>query len=134
MHYWVSTVYPFMPSTPEQFTMPPMPDLPDTARIEATWTAYWSPRVRQLMQAWEAAVRGLQVSGMSIGFGRDREGKRQQPGIDVPGLLKELPAVKQAVRDADNLIREQVRLELLGLHDGHAAPAEPAARCDRVIR
>jgi hypothetical protein len=43
MHYWVNTVYPVMTSTPEQFTMPPMPDLPDTARMKAQWTAYWSP-------------------------------------------------------------------------------------------
>jgi hypothetical protein len=89
IHYWVFTVYPALTNTLDQFTMPPLPDLPDNARKEALWTAYWSPRVEQLMEDWEAAVRRLQST----------------------------------VIDADRSVRQQVRLELLGQHDGHAEEA-----------
>jgi hypothetical protein len=40
--------------------------------------------------------------------------------IDVPALLLDLQEQKRGVIDADRRVREQVRLELLGQHDGHA--------------
>ena len=43
MHYWVFTVYPPLTTTPEQYTMPPMPELPDSARKEGLWTASGLP-------------------------------------------------------------------------------------------
>ena len=122
IYYWVFTVYPIVTKTPDQFTMPPLPELPDTARKEALWTAYWSPRVEQLMKEWETVVRSLQSAGIGIGAGRSIEQSGQQSGIDVQALLLELPERKQKVVDADKRIREQVRLELLGKHDGHAIP------------
>jgi hypothetical protein len=120
IHYWVYTVYPIITQTPEQFTMPPLPELPDSASKEALWTAYWSPRVEQLMKNWEAAVRKLQSTGMRIGIGRSTEQSGQVSGIDVPTLLLELEDQKREVINADRHVREQIRLELLGQHDGHA--------------
>ena len=89
MTYWVPTVYPPMTSTPEQFTMPPMPELPDSAKKETLWTAYWSPRVKQLMKDWETCVRKVQHSAMLIGFSR-AEALRSRDGhtlstLRVPG-------------------------------------------------
>jgi hypothetical protein len=120
IHYWVYTVYPVLTKTPEQFTMPPLPEFPDSASKEALWTAYWSPRVEQLMKDWEAAVRKLQSTGIHIGIGRSTEQSGQVTGIDVPALLLGLQEQKREVIDADKRVREQVRLELLGQHDGHA--------------
>jgi hypothetical protein len=154
IHYWVFTVYPVFTQTAEQFTMPPLPELPDSASKEALWTAYWSPRVEQLMRDWEASVRKLQSTGMRsnysevlwfptqhpwadqgrrsgrphdfriltmrIGIGRSTERSGQVSGIDVPALLLELQEQKREVHDADRRVREQVRSELLGQHDGHA--------------
>jgi hypothetical protein len=45
-----------------------------------------------------------------------------QSGIDSADLMKDLPRRKQAVWEADERIREQVRLELLGQHYGRAQP------------
>ena len=117
--YWVFTVYPVFTSTPEEFTMPPMPKLPDAERKEALWSAYWSPQVERLMKEWESAVRQLQQTGMTIGIGRSDVQFRQEPGIDMQAALLELPERKQKVIEADRRIREQVRLELLGKSDGH---------------
>jgi hypothetical protein len=120
IHYWLFTVYPMITQTPEQFTMPPLPELTDSARKEALWTAYWSARVEQLMKDWEAAVRKLQGTGIHIAIGLSAEQKGRESGIDVPALLLELEEQKREVIDADKRVREQVRLELLGHHDGHA--------------
>jgi hypothetical protein len=120
IYYWVFTVYPELTETPEQYTMPPLPELSDNARKEALWTAYWSPRVEQLMGEWQVTVRRLQSVGMRIGLARSTEQSGQRSGIDMAALLVELPNRKREVIDADRRIREQVRLELLGKHDGHA--------------
>src|SRR5689334_17694068 len=40
IRYWVFTVYPEITQTPEQYTMPPIPQPPDVARKEALWTSY----------------------------------------------------------------------------------------------
>jgi hypothetical protein len=128
IHYWVFTVYPVFTQSAEQFTMPPLPELPDSASKEALWTAYWSPRVEQLMRDWEASVRKLRSTGMRIGIGRSTEQSGQVSGIDVPALLLELQEQKREVIDADRRVREQVRSGLLGQHDGHAeeVAAKPA--------
>jgi hypothetical protein len=120
IHYWVFTVYPFMTRTIEEYTMPPLPELPDSERKEAMWTAYWSPRVEQLMKEWESTVRQLQNAGMQIGLAMRTEKSEQHPGIDINSLRLELPDRKDKVIEADRRIREQVRLELLGKHDGRA--------------
>jgi len=120
IHYWVFTVYPMITQMPDQFTMPPLPELPDSARKEALWTAYWSARVEQLMKDWEAAVRKLRGTGIHIAIGLSAEQKGRESSIDVPALLLELEEQKREVIDADKRVREQVRLELLGKHDGHA--------------
>jgi hypothetical protein len=120
IHYWLFTVYPVFTQTVEQFTMPPLPELPDSASKEALWTAYWSPRVEQLMGDWDAAVRTVRSTGMRIGIGRSAEQSGQVSGIDVPALLLELQEQKREVIDADRHVREQVRSELLGQHDDHA--------------
>lgn len=127
IHYWVFTVYPMMTKTAEEYTMPPLPELPDPERREALWTAYWSPRVRQLMEEWEKAVRHLQSAGFGIAAAQETEAKGQRSNIDMYGLLKELPERKQKVHDADSRIREQIRLELLGKHDGHAEEEAPSS-------
>jgi hypothetical protein len=72
------------------------------------------------MKDWEAAVSRLQSTGLRISMGRSAEQKGQQSGFDVHALLLELPELKQEVAEADRRVREQVRLELLGQHDGHA--------------
>lgn len=125
IYYWVFAVYPPITQTPEQYTMPPLPELPDNARKEAAWTAYWSPRVEQLMDEWQLTVRKLQHAGMSISMARAAEAKGQQSGLDHPTLALELPGLKQAVVDADKSVRNQVRLELLGQSDGHAENVPP---------
>lgn len=126
IHYWVFTVYPMFTSTPEQFTMPPLPELPDTEQKEALWAAYWSPRVEQLVKEWETAVRKLQNLGMRIGLGRSTEQSGQPSSINIGALLMDLPQRQREVLDADGRVREQVRLELLGKHDGHAEEADAA--------
>jgi hypothetical protein len=128
VRYWVFTVYPPLTNTPDQYTMPPLPELPNVDQQEALWTAYWSPRVRQLMEEWDKTVRHLQSAGFGITAARETAGSGQPSGIDVHALLLELPSRKQKVIEADERIREQVRLELLGQHDGHAeeVTAEPS--------
>jgi hypothetical protein len=121
IYYWVFTVYPMLTNTPEQYTMSPLPELSDNARKEALWTAYWSPRVEQLMKDWETAVRSIQSVGNRIAIGRSVESSGRVSGIDVASLLLELEERKREVIDADRHVRQQVRLELLGKHDGHAA-------------
>jgi hypothetical protein len=120
IHYWVFTVYPPITSKPEDYTMPPLPELPDSVQKEALWTAYWSPRVEQLMKEWESTVRHLQSVGMGIGLALQTEKSGQRSGIDLQALQLSLPDRKKQVIDADKCVREQVRLELLGKHDGHA--------------
>jgi hypothetical protein len=100
--------------------MPPRPALPDPAKKEALWTAYWSPRVEQLMEDWQAAVRCLESAGFGMAAVQETKETGQPSGIDVHALLLEIPERKQRVLDADKRIREQIRLELLGQHDGHA--------------
>jgi hypothetical protein len=124
IYYWVQTVYPLFTRTAEEFTMPPVPEVPDIEKIEAKWTAYWSPRVEQLMEGWGGALTKLRQTGSEISLGRSTEATGQASGIDVAGRLLELPELKQAVYDADKRIREQIRLELLGRHDGHAEVVE----------
>jgi hypothetical protein len=101
--------------------MPPIPELPDAAKSEALWTVYWSPRVEQLMEEWQQSIRKIQLAGMVIGMGRATEAKGQQSQIDVAAKLMELEVLKQAVLEADRRVREQVRAELLGRHDGQAS-------------
>ena len=134
IRYWVYTVYPPLTRTAEEFTMPPVPELPDAAKSEALWTVYWSPRVEQLMGEWEQSVRKLQVTGMVIGMGRAADASAQanlhiaasrESRIDVAAKLIELEGLKQAVLDADKRVREQVRAELLGRDDGHAIEVSP---------
>jgi hypothetical protein len=120
IQYWVFTVYPMMAQTPEQYTMPPLPELADNARKEALWTAYWSPRIEQLMEEWESAVRQVQSAGVGIDGALSTEKRGQKSGIDLSSLLLELPGRKRKVAEADKRVRQQVRLELLGKHDGHA--------------
>jgi len=128
VRYWVFTVYPLLTYTPDQYTMPPLPELPDSDQKEALWTAYWSPRVKQLIEQWDKAVRHLQSAGFGIAAARETEGSGQPSGIDVHTLHLELPDRKQKVIEMDDRIREQVRLELLGQHDGHPeeVTAEPS--------
>jgi hypothetical protein len=132
VHYWVFTVYPPMTNKPEGYTMQPLPELPDSAQKEALWTAYWSPRVEQLMKEWESTVRQLQSAGMEISLGLRTEKSGQRSSIDLQSLQLHLPALKEKVIQADRRIREQVRLELLGKHEGHAEEAvtnaQPAAK------
>jgi hypothetical protein len=120
IHYWVFTVYPIITHKPEDYTMPPVPEMPDYGQKEAMWTAYWSPRVEQLVKEWEAAVRELQNAGIALNIAHSTGKKGQESGIDQPALLKELPDRKNKVFEADKRIREQIRLELLGKNDGHA--------------
>lgn len=127
IYYWAQAVYPFMTATEEQFTVPPLPELDDSQKREALWTAYWSPRVEQLMSEWQVAVGGLQHAGVVIGMARSSEKQGRQTGIDTSEWLLKLPELKKAVFDADKRVRDQVRLELLGQHDGHAEPGEAAA-------
>jgi hypothetical protein len=122
IYYWAQAVYPFMTNTPEQFTMPPLPEMADNEKKEALWTAYWSPRIEQLMGEWQIAVRALQHAGLVIGMARSFEGKGRESGLNSPEWLLKLPDLKQAIFDVDKRIRNQVRLELLGQHDGHAEP------------
>jgi hypothetical protein len=124
--YWTHNVYPLLTRTAEEFTMPPIPDLPDIATSEALWTAYWSPRVEQLMNEWQATVLKLQSAGIQIGMGRSAEASGQTSGIDWAARLSDLPDLKQAVFAADKSVRDQVRLEFLGRHDGHAEVAVPS--------
>jgi hypothetical protein len=72
------------------------------------------------MEEWESAVRHLQSAGVGISLAQSTEKHGQQSGIDHYALLLELPDRKRKVVEADKRIREQVRLELLGKHDGHA--------------
>jgi hypothetical protein len=120
IRYWVFTVYPMLTRTQEEYTMPPVPELPDIAKSEALWTVYWSPRVEQLMEEWEQIVRKLQITGSVIGVGRALEAKGQASQIDLTAKLMELDDLKGAVLDADKRLRKQVRAELLGRDDGHA--------------
>jgi hypothetical protein len=121
IYYWVPTVYPILTRMAEEFTMPPLPVLPDNAKKEALWTAYWSPRVEHLMKGWEQKVFALQHAGMAIGLGRSLEAQGQVPTIDVAAKLIELPDLKQAVIEADKKVRYQVRAELIGQDDGRLA-------------
>jgi N-dimethylarginine dimethylaminohydrolase len=125
IYYWIPTIFPMMTQTPEQFTMPPLPQMEDSHRKEALWTAYWSPRVEQLMKQWQHTVWQLQKQGMRIDVARAMENRGQRPSTDSATLILDLPGFKDEVFQADKLVREQVRLELLGKHDGHAE--EPAA-------
>ena len=75
------------------------------------------------MKEWESAVRQLQNAGIGIGIARSTEKGGQQSGIDQWTLIMELPDWRRKVVEADERIREQVRLELLGKHDGHAEEA-----------
>ena len=61
--------------------MPPLPELPDNARKEGVWSAYWSPRVEQLTEEWQVTVRKLQHAGMIMGMARAANGatERWQP-------------------------------------------------------
>jgi len=119
IYYWTQTVYPLMTNTPEQFTMPPLPELPDNEEKEALWTAYWSPRVEQLMDKWRTAVRALQHAGLVIGMARSFEESGRESRLNSSDWLAKLPELKQAIFDADKRIRDQVRAELRGQHDGH---------------
>ena len=83
------------------------------------WTAYWSPRVEQLMSEWQAAVRELQRAGLVIGMARSVEEGGSGSRLNLSEWLSKLPELKQAIFDADKRIRNQVRSELLGQHDGH---------------
>jgi hypothetical protein len=119
IYYWTQTVYPLMTNTAEQFTMPPLPELPDSGKKEALWTAYWSPRVEQLMSEWQTAVRALQHAGLVVGMARSVEESGRESRLDSGDWLSKLPDLKQAIFDADKRIRDQVRSELIGQHDGH---------------
>lgn len=113
VYYWVFTVYPLLVQTPEQYTMPPLPEPADPAASEALWGTYWSPRVEQLMDQWELAVRELRQGGWAVGSAR--------PGsIDEVEAKNKLPELKQAVVDAFKAVRSQVGLELRGESDGRA--------------
>jgi hypothetical protein len=120
-----------MTNTVEQFTMPPLPELQDNERKEALWTAYWSPRVEQLMSEWQAAVRELQHAGLVIGMARSFEESGRESRLNSSDWLSKLPEMKQAIFDVDKRIRNQVRSELLGQHDGHT---ETVRDVDSVAR
>jgi hypothetical protein len=117
--YWAQSVYPMMTKTVEQFTMPPLPELPESEKSEALWTAYWSPRVEQLMSEWRTAIGALQHAGLVIGMARSFEESERESRLNSSDWLSKLPELKQAVFHADKRIRDQVRAELLGQHDGH---------------
>jgi hypothetical protein len=119
VYYWVFTVYPPMTQTEEEYTMPPIPELADPAASEALWSTYWSPRVEQLMDDWELAVRKLQLAGWTVGLAR-RPGPRGPGSIDEVKVVSELPDRKQGVVDAYKAVRAQVNLELRGDSDGAA--------------
>lgn len=123
---WVLTVYPTW-SKAGEYTMPPMPELPDKARTEALLTAYWSPRVQQLMDPWRDALTDVNNAGVAIAKYEDAVAKGR--GDDLADLAlqskRNLPGFRDAVWAADERLREQVRRELLGEHDGSAQPAAP---------
>jgi hypothetical protein len=115
-----------MTNTVEQFTMPPLPELVDNEKKEALWTAYWSPCVEQLMTEWRIAVGALQHAGLIIGMARSFEESGRGSRFNSGDWLSKLPELKQAIFDADKRIRDQVRSELLGKHDGRAEVAVPS--------
>jgi hypothetical protein len=118
---WVLTVYPLW-SAEGGYTMPPMPELPDKAKSEALLTAYWSPRVQQLMGPWQAALSAVHDAGMVISMEKAAEDRGQESSLagQAAEARKNLDGFRSDVWDADVRIREQVRLELLGHHDGSA--------------
>jgi hypothetical protein len=126
IYYWTQAVYPLMTNTVEQFTMPPLPELVDNEMKEALWTAYWSPRVEQLMTEWRTAVGELQHAGLVIGMARSFEESGRESRLSSSDWLSKLPELKQAIFDADKRVRDQVRSELLGQHDGRAEVAVPS--------
>jgi hypothetical protein len=120
---WVLSVYPLV-THEEGYTMPPLPELPDRHRVEAVVTAYWSPRIRQLMEEWQQALEAVRREGFTIASGqRALERGELRPALGERMNVAEtvgLPAAKLAVWDVADRIREQVRLELLGKHEGSA--------------
>lgn len=128
-YWWVHTVYPDVAPRPEDFTMPPRPSPPGgMSSKEAPLSAYWSPRVILLLREWLNAVHQFEHAGTVIVAELSAKKAGRPSGIDVPAKLKELSELKKVVINADKQIREQVRSELLGQHDGHAeeVPAKPS--------
>lgn len=120
---WAQSVYPMFTATVEQYTMPPMPQRADRARVEALVTAMWSPRVQQLMEPWREALDTVENAGHMIVQNEravSRGGGAPPPHEEVqPERL--LFTARGAVWEADEAIRGQVWRELRGFHDGSAA-------------
>jgi hypothetical protein len=117
---WVKAVYPMLTATREEYTMPPMPELPGGLKADALITAYWSPRIQQLMTEWDEAVVEVFNLGAALGIALRSEHRGDESGRDSTEYAEKLPAAREAVWKAGERIREQVRLELLGQHDGQA--------------
>ncbi len=116
-YQWALSVYPLFTNSPQEYTMPPMPPLPDPARTEALLTAYWSPRVQQLMQGWREVLGEIADTGTEIHTAQEAQSR----GEEYPGAAdakKRLRRLKDQLWQSDQSIREQVRLELRGEHDG----------------
>ncbi len=116
---WIIKVYPSNPSSPADFTMPPPPEPLDKAQAEA-FTAYMSPRVRQLWDDWRKAWMSVYVAGDGI-----RQALADEVGDSDVALARErLGERMTSAWDAAERVREQVRLELFGQDDGSAVPTK----------
>ncbi|XRQ07371.1 hypothetical protein ACN3XK_64520 [Actinomadura welshii] len=116
---WLHRVYPLITENKEQYTMPSMPEIPNRIEREAVLTAYWSPQIQRLHTDWRQAVAELRHTGMDIEYIQKQEELGRESGLNKAEILKSLPKQKEAVREADQAIRSQVRLELMGQSDGN---------------
>jgi len=111
---WSDLVRPIIGPGPEP---PPLPSLPQQARVQALIDAYASDAVKGLMKSWQDVVTKVRVADMTIGFASQRDGVRSPAAAEQRQQLEEkgwqeLMALRPAEHAARQALADQVAAEL----------------------
>jgi hypothetical protein len=107
---WARAMRPFMGPVKKPDPLPPE----DVRRVEALVDAYGSPKVRGLLDEWRDYVGHLADADVTIAMVERSPNPSKDLDDDAMNEHRRIPSYRQAIFDAAEAIREQVRRELAG--------------------
>ena len=107
---WAQSVRPFLGAPPAPDPLP----LPDLTRVGALVEAHGSPEVRRLMREWRERAGRIADADATIGMMEKNNNPSQEMENEARRMHLAIGGYRDAMFDAAEAIREQVRQELAG--------------------